>query len=86
MDYVIHMLTGDHTQTALPSWMQSLTVSILSLGTFLGALISADIADRIGRRNAIVASCVIFAIGAVLQTASTTYKLLVAGRLVAGLG
>jgi MFS transporter, SP family, sugar:H+ symporter len=86
MNYVIHLLTGDPTATSLPSWMQSLIVSILSLGTFLGALISADIADRIGRRNTIIASCFIFAVGAILQIASTTYKLLVGGRLVAGLG
>lgn len=71
---------------AIASWQKSLIVSILSAGTFFGALIAGDFADFIGRRATIIAGCGIFIIGVILQTASTGYRLLVGGRVVAGLG
>ncbi|KAL9101512.1 MAG: hypothetical protein Q9163_003238 [Psora crenata] len=71
---------------SLPSWQKSLIVSVLSAGTFFGALMAGDIADFTGRRTTIILGCVVFCIGVVLQTASTTYGLMVAGRLVAGFG
>jgi MFS family permease len=70
----------------LPSWMQSLITSILSAGTFFGALIAGDVADYAGRRTTIIAGCGIFIVGIILQTAATEYKLLVAGRAIAGIG
>ncbi|KAG4429413.1 hypothetical protein IFR05_015099, partial [Cadophora sp. M221] len=70
----------------LPAWKKSLITSILSAGTFFGALIAGDLADWIGRRTTIIVGCVVFIIGVILQTASTSLGLLVAGRLVAGLG
>lgn len=93
MDYVIHTYTGlpyndsgNNKIWAIPSWKKSLIVSILSAGTFFGALIAGDLADFTGRRTTIIMGCVIFIIGVILQTASTTYKLLVPGRLIAGFG
>ncbi|KAF2152221.1 monosaccharide transporter [Myriangium duriaei CBS 260.36] len=71
---------------AIPAWRQSLIVSILSAGTFFGALTAGDIADWIGRRTTIITGCCIFSVGVVLQVAAVGYGLLVAGRLVAGLG
>jgi MFS transporter, SP family, sugar:H+ symporter len=65
---------------------KSLITSILSLGTFLGALIAGDLADMIGRRTTIIAGCGVFLLGVSLQTASTTIPLLVVGRLIAGFG
>jgi SP family sugar:H+ symporter-like MFS transporter len=70
----------------IPAWRQSLIVSILSAGTFFGALIAGDIADFIGRRTTVIMGCGIFSVGVVLQVASTGYSLLIAGRLIAGLG
>ena len=35
---------------SLASWQKSLTTSILSAGTFFGAIIAGDVADFIGRR------------------------------------
>ena len=70
----------------VPAWRQSLIVAILSVGTFVGSLISGDIADFFGRRNTIIIGCVLYSIGVVLQTASTGYSLLIGGRFVAGLG
>ncbi|KAE9975136.1 hypothetical protein BLS_002741 [Venturia inaequalis] len=93
MDYVIHTYTGlpysDRTNTdiwTLPSWQKSLIVSILSAGTFFGAIIAGDLADFFGRRTTIIAGCVVFIVGVILQVASTSYKLLVAGRVIAGFG
>ena len=65
---------------------KSLVVSILSAGTFFGALIAGDFADFIGRRPTIILGCVIFLVGIVLQVASIAVGLLVAGRLIAGFG
>ena len=66
---------------------KSLITSILSAGTFFGALIAGDIADYFGRRITIVSGCIIFIVGVVLQAASYSgLGLIVAGRLVAGFG
>jgi SP family sugar:H+ symporter-like MFS transporter len=58
----------------------------LSAGTFFGAIIAGDIAEIIGRRLTIIIGCVIYTVGVILQVASSSLGLLVAGRLVAGLG
>lgn len=70
----------------LPSWQKSLIVSILSAGTFFGALIAGDLADFTGRRTTIIMGCGVFIVGVILQTASHGYGLMVAGRLIAGFG
>ena len=65
---------------------QSLIVSILSAGTFFGALTAAPLGDSLGRRWGLIASCAVFSIGVVLQTAATATTLFVVGRLIAGYG
>ncbi|CDR46208.1 CYFA0S22e01266g1_1 [Cyberlindnera fabianii] len=65
----------------------SLIVSILSAGTFFGALGAPLINDTLGRRwTLIIATAVVFNFGIILQTATTGIPLLVAGRAFAGLG
>ncbi|TVY37591.1 putative glucose transporter [Lachnellula subtilissima] len=97
MDYFIHLYTGIPIPASdasaavqkaftLPAWKKSLITSILSAGTFFGALIAGDLADWFGRRTTIIMGCAIFIVGVVLQTASTGLGLLVAGRLIAGFG
>jgi MFS transporter, SP family, sugar:H+ symporter len=51
------------TEYALSSSQRSLIVSILSAGTFLGALAGGQVAEWVGRRVTIMASCLIFAVG-----------------------
>lgn len=58
----------------------SLIVSILSAGTFFGALFSAPIADGLGRRWGMIFNTVVFTFGCVLQTIATRIPLFVAGR------
>ena len=67
----------------------SLIVSILSLGTFLGAIIAGDIADRIGRKWTVIYGCCIYALGVLIQMITghgDALATIVVGRLVAGLG
>ncbi|KAF1809244.1 monosaccharide transporter [Eremomyces bilateralis CBS 781.70] len=95
--YYIHLQTGlpysllddeaTKDQFAIPSWKKSLIVSILSLGTFLGAIIAGDLADFIGRRTTVIFGCLVFLVGVVLQTASNSgLGLIIPGRLIAGFG
>lgn len=61
-------------------------VSILSAGTFFGALTAAPVADLIGRRLGLVACNLVFCLGVILQTAATAIPMFVAGRFFAGFG
>ncbi|KKK16421.1 hypothetical protein P175DRAFT_0496813 [Aspergillus ochraceoroseus IBT 24754] len=61
-------------------------VSILSAGTFFGALGAAPIADRLGRRWSLIASSFVFILGVALQTAATAIPIFLAGRFFAGFG
>lgn len=65
---------------------QSAIVSILSAGTFFGALFSPVLADRFGRRPALMISTWVFNLGVILQTAATAIPMFLAGRFFAGLG
>jgi SP family sugar:H+ symporter-like MFS transporter len=72
---------GDLDVTASQS---ATIVSILSAGTFFGALTAAPIADAIGRRIGLIVLTMVFILGVVLQTAATAIPLFVAGRFFAG--
>ncbi|KZF20778.1 high-affinity glucose transporter [Xylona heveae TC161] len=81
--------TGHVDSTGAPSVtasQQAEIVSILSAGTFFGALGAAYLGDAIGRRLAIIASSCVFAFGVILQTASSAIPMFVAGRFFAGFG
>ncbi|TFY59148.1 hypothetical protein EVJ58_g5973 [Rhodofomes roseus] len=70
----------------LPSQRQSLVVSILSAGTFFGALFGAPVADILGRRHGIQLACIVFVLGVALQVGSHNIATFVVGRVFAGLG
>ncbi|TVY79603.1 Hexose transporter 2 [Fusarium oxysporum f. sp. cubense] len=64
-----------------------LIVSLLSIGTLMGALIAAPVADRIGRKYSISGWTWVIAIGFVIQISSETdWVQIMMGRWVAGLG
>jgi MFS transporter, SP family, sugar:H+ symporter len=74
-------------QPAIDPDDESLIVSILSLGTFLGALSAAPSADYFGRRMGLILStAVVFNLGVILQTIATSQPLFIAGRFFAGYG
>ena len=60
-------------------------VSILSAGTFFGALSAFPMGDMVGRKWGIVASCMIFSLGVGLQL-DTQWNTFVVGRVIAGIG
>lgn len=73
----------------IPSSKQSLIVSILSAGTFFGAIIAGDVADMIGRKWTVIMGCGIYMVGVILQIITgpgNALGMIVAGRLVAGIG
>jgi len=77
------------TATSVSESHQSLIVSILSCGTFFGAVIAGDLADWIGRKWTVILGCLIYIIGVVIQTITglgDALAAIVAGRLIAGIG
>jgi MFS family permease len=86
----IHLVEGDSVNI-LTTPHSSLIVSILSAGTFFGALAAGDVADHIGRKWTVILGCFIYAIGIAVQMAtgagsSNALGVIVAGRLIAGIG
>ena len=79
-------LSDSKTGYMYSTWQKSLIVSILSAGTFIGALFSGALADWYGRRTTIIAGCFVFIVGVVIQVAAADIPALVVGRLVAGFG
>ena len=63
-----------------------LIVAMLSIGTLVGALIAAPVADKFGRKYSISGWCVVCAVGFVIQisTSHAWYQIMI-GRIVAGL-
>lgn len=68
------------------SSQESAIVSILSAGTFFGALASPLLSDWLGRRLGLMISTWVFNLGIVLHTAATDIPLFLAGRFFAGFG
>jgi len=77
---------NDKNERDVSAAQSSLIVSILSAGTFFGALTAAPTADFLGRRLGLVASNVVFCVGVILQTIATDIPVFVAGRFFAGYG
>jgi MFS family permease len=84
-------LFGDNPDKGLTSPHSSLIVSILSCGTFFGAIVAGDVADIIGRKWTVIIGCFVYAIGCMVQmltgvTSSDALGVIVGGRLIAGIG
>jgi sugar porter (SP) family MFS transporter len=71
---------------ALTAAQTAEVVSILSAGTFFGALAAAPSADQLGRRRALMIAVGVFSIGVTVQVVSMSLPTYVAGRFVAGIG
>lgn len=67
--------------------IKSLLVSMMSIGTLVGALAGAYTADWFGRRRSLSIGVFIFVIGNIIQvTSMNSWVHLMVGRIVAGLG
>lgn len=87
MPYWLQKFTTPGNDGKLTASQNSLIVSILSAGTFFGALSAAPLADRVGRRlGLIIAAGIVFNLGVISQTAATSQLLFISGRFSAGLG
>lgn len=61
-------------------------VAVMSLGTFCGALLASQFADRLGRKWGLITTCGIFTVGIVFQILASSMVLLMIGRFIAGFG
>ncbi|GKZ69271.1 hypothetical protein AnigIFM60653_001052 [Aspergillus niger] len=61
-------------------------VAILEVGAFISSLLVGRIGDLIGRRKTILYGSIVFFIGGALQAFATGLPMMMAGRIVAGLG
>ena len=89
MKYWLGLFSTGYTEKGMPAITASQSseiVSLLSAGTFFGALTAAPTCDFFGRRYGLMVSTVVFTIGVILQTAATSIPLFVAGRFFAGYG
>ncbi|TDL19419.1 general substrate transporter [Rickenella mellea] len=78
---------GADGKMVLSSSRQSIITSLLSAGTFVGALGQALTSDRFGRKGSIIIWSVVFTVGVAIQTGSArSIVQITIGRFVAGLG
>lgn len=77
---------GPDGNLTITTAQESGIVSILSAGTFFGALSSPFMTDYIGRRPGLMIATWVFNLGVALQVAATAIPLFMAGRFFAGFG
>ncbi|KAJ1674001.1 hypothetical protein EV182_004161 [Spiromyces aspiralis] len=65
---------------------QSIITSMLTLGCFIGSLAAAPLSDAVGRKYTIVIGSCIFVVGSALQCGSINQGMLIASRIIGGLG
>ncbi|KAH6884592.1 hypothetical protein B0T10DRAFT_493451 [Thelonectria olida] len=79
--------TNSSGQRVFSTVRSGLIVALLSIGTLIGALVAAPIADRVGRKYSISFWNFIIAIGFIIQISSNrNWVQIMMGRWVAGLG
>ena len=79
-------LAGIQKQFGLSPLLTEVVTSWVTLGALFGSLIGGELADRLGRKKAVLCAGVLFSVGALIQSLAPEIAVLVAGRLVIGLG
>ncbi|EAW12294.1 putative MFS hexose transporter [Aspergillus clavatus NRRL 1] len=67
------------------NWL-GLLVNMFNIGSIISFFITPYIADRWGRRTAIIIGCLFMVVGGVVGTASNGYNMYIAGRFILGFG
>ncbi len=70
----------------LSPFMQGVVTSIALLGAAVGAAFAGGLSDRFGRRPIILATAIVFVVGSLLSALAGALWVLLAGRLLVGLG
>lgn len=71
--------------SGLTSLNQGGVTAAMPAGSWLGALISGFLTDKLGRKKAIMTGCLIWIVGSIISSASQSMGMLIAGRLINGL-
>jgi SP family galactose:H+ symporter-like MFS transporter len=71
---------------ALSTFPQELVVSMVLLGATVGAFAGGRFSDRLGRRVTLIGTSLVFIAGAIVCAAAPSFAVLIAGRIVVGLG
>lgn len=79
-------LTGIQKEFGLGPLLTEVVTSWVTLGALFGSLIGGEMADRLGRKKAVLCAGVLFSVGAMIQSLAPETAILIAGRLVIGLG
>jgi putative MFS transporter len=88
MDVILisFVLTPIKAEFGLDATQTGLVASAGFVGMFVGAAISGRLADHYGRRTVFQVTLVVFSIGSLLSAAAPSFELLLAARIVTGLG
>ncbi len=70
----------------LSSLMQGVVTSIALAGAAVGAAVAGPLADRVGRRPVLLGTATVFVVGALLSAVANNLFVLLAGRLLVGIG
>lgn len=70
----------------LSPFVEGMVVSGLLLGAMIGAIGAGRLSDRLGRKKLIIAGSIVFVIGTIGAALSLSAAMLIAFRLVIGLG
>ncbi len=79
-------LAGVERDFKLSSILIEVVTSWVTLGALAGSLAGGELADRLGRRKALLAAAALFATGAAVEAGAPGVAVLVAGRLIVGFG
>ncbi|KAF4466907.1 low-affinity hexose transporter HXT3 [Fusarium albosuccineum] len=86
-DFIDRFAQGEAPNKEFDSIIQSILVSLMSIGCLIGSLSGAYTADWMGRRRSLAFGVFIFIIGNIIQiTAMRSWVHMMMGRFVAGLG
>ena len=79
-------LTGIQSSFHLSTFMVQVVTSWVTLGALIGSLGGGELGDTLGRKRTLLVAGALFTLGAVVQWAAPDTWVLVAGRLMVGLG